>query len=132
MISKCWPHAPLHRLVGKGAFIVTAGTLSKEHFFRDAESWMTSTSLECGDSSPLWISLNRIGRINVGFHGNTDTQEKLRRVVALQNACRKTRTRRILVEKAFMEGSPFTLRTTTAEGPVLSHFHCFNASSISA
>jgi putative transposase len=36
--SKCWPHAPLHRLVGKGTYIVTAGTLNKEHFFRDAES----------------------------------------------------------------------------------------------
>ncbi len=36
--SKCWPHAPLHRLAGKGTYIVTAGTLNKEHFFRDAQS----------------------------------------------------------------------------------------------
>jgi putative transposase len=36
--SKDWPHAPLHRLAGRGTFIVTAGTLNKQHFFRDAES----------------------------------------------------------------------------------------------
>jgi putative transposase len=36
--SKCWPHAPLHRLAGKGTFIVTAGTLNKQHRFRDAKS----------------------------------------------------------------------------------------------
>lgn len=34
--SKDWPHAPLHRLSGKGTFIVTAGTLHKEHLFNDA------------------------------------------------------------------------------------------------
>jgi putative transposase len=33
-----WPHAPLHRLSEKGTYIVTAGTLGKEHFFRDVES----------------------------------------------------------------------------------------------
>jgi putative transposase len=36
--SKRWPHAPLHRLAGKGTFIVTAGTLNKKHLFRDADS----------------------------------------------------------------------------------------------
>ncbi len=36
--SKDWPHAPIHRLGGKGTFIVTAGTLEKEHFFRDLDS----------------------------------------------------------------------------------------------
>ena len=36
--SKCWPHAPLHRLEGKGTYIVTAGTLNRAHFFRDAQS----------------------------------------------------------------------------------------------
>ena len=35
--SKDWPHAPLHRLSGKGTYIVTAGTFHKEHFFRDAD-----------------------------------------------------------------------------------------------
>lgn len=34
--TKDWPHAPLHRLSERGTFIVTAGTLGKEHFFRDA------------------------------------------------------------------------------------------------
>lgn len=33
-----WPHAPLHRLSEKGTYIVTAGTLGKEHFFRDVKS----------------------------------------------------------------------------------------------
>jgi putative transposase len=36
--SKTWPHAPLHRLAGKGTFIVTAGTLNKKHHFRDVRS----------------------------------------------------------------------------------------------
>jgi putative transposase len=35
--SKSWPHAPLHRLAGKGTYIVTAGTLNKEHHFQEAE-----------------------------------------------------------------------------------------------
>ncbi|MEX2142108.1 MAG: hypothetical protein WD894_22770 [Pirellulales bacterium] len=35
--SKCWPHAPLHRLAGKGTYIVTAGTLNKQHYFREIE-----------------------------------------------------------------------------------------------
>ena len=38
IVSKDWPHAPVHRLDGKGAFIVTAATLYKQHLFRDAES----------------------------------------------------------------------------------------------
>lgn len=32
-----WPHAPVHRLKGKGTYIVTAGTYQKKHFFRDDE-----------------------------------------------------------------------------------------------
>ena len=36
--SKDWPHAPLHRLSGQGTYIVTAGTLNKEHLFCDADS----------------------------------------------------------------------------------------------
>jgi putative transposase len=30
-----WPHAPIHKLDANGAFMVTAGTCQKEHFFRD-------------------------------------------------------------------------------------------------
>lgn len=32
-----WPNAPVHRLEGKGTFIVTAGTYQKQHRFRDAD-----------------------------------------------------------------------------------------------
>lgn len=32
-----WPHAPVHRLREAGAYIVTAGTHNREHYFRDAE-----------------------------------------------------------------------------------------------
>lgn len=32
-----WPHAPVHRLEEAGAYIVTAGTYRKEHFFRGDE-----------------------------------------------------------------------------------------------
>jgi putative transposase len=32
--SKDWPHAPVHRISEHGTYIVTAGTLHKEHFFR--------------------------------------------------------------------------------------------------
>jgi putative transposase len=35
--SKSWPHAPLHRLGEHGAYIVTAGTLHKEHHFRGSQ-----------------------------------------------------------------------------------------------
>jgi len=35
--SKDWPHAPLHRLQGKGTYIVTGGTLKKQHYFRHSE-----------------------------------------------------------------------------------------------
>ena len=33
-----WPHAPLHRLGGKGTYIVTGGTLNKEHHFRCSDA----------------------------------------------------------------------------------------------
>ena len=33
-----WPHAPVHRLSGKGTFIVTSSTLYKRHLFWDAWS----------------------------------------------------------------------------------------------
>jgi putative transposase len=32
--SKCWPHAPVHQLSEHGSYLVTAGTLDKQHFFR--------------------------------------------------------------------------------------------------
>ncbi len=32
-----WPHAPLHRLDEKGAYIVAASTYGKAHFFRGDE-----------------------------------------------------------------------------------------------
>ena len=35
--SKDWPRAPLHRLSDHGTYIVTAGTLHKEHWFRGPE-----------------------------------------------------------------------------------------------
>src|SRR5262252_2160332 len=31
-----WPHAPVHRLDSAGIYMVTAGTLNKEHLFADA------------------------------------------------------------------------------------------------
>ena len=34
--EKDWPHAPLHRLSQYGTYIVTAGTLRKEHLFASA------------------------------------------------------------------------------------------------
>ena len=35
LFKKNWPHAPVHRLTEHGVYFVTAGTLQKEHFFRD-------------------------------------------------------------------------------------------------
>src|SRR5437660_3818446 len=35
--SKDWPHAPVHRISEQGTFIVTAGTLQKQHYFHDSE-----------------------------------------------------------------------------------------------
>lgn len=32
-----WPHSPLHRLGQPGAYMVTAGTYRKQHFFASAE-----------------------------------------------------------------------------------------------
>jgi putative transposase len=36
--TKDWPRAPIHRLEEKGAFMVTGGTLYKEHHFRTPEA----------------------------------------------------------------------------------------------
>jgi putative transposase len=33
-LHRDWPHAPTHRLSEHGTFLVTAGTLYKEHHFR--------------------------------------------------------------------------------------------------
>lgn len=35
--ARDWPHAPMHRLSEHGTYIVTAGTLHKEHLFRGPE-----------------------------------------------------------------------------------------------
>ena len=35
--EKDWPHAPVHRLSEHGTYIVTAGTLHKQHWFRGPE-----------------------------------------------------------------------------------------------
>ncbi len=36
-LSRDWPHAPVHRVSEFGTYIVTAGTLHKQHLFRGAE-----------------------------------------------------------------------------------------------
>ncbi len=36
MLNFDWPHAPLHRLDGNEVFMVTGGTLYKQHFFNSA------------------------------------------------------------------------------------------------
>jgi putative transposase len=36
--SKDWPHAPVHQLGDRGTYIVTAGTLHKEHHFRGPDA----------------------------------------------------------------------------------------------
>ncbi|HUE70934.1 MAG TPA: hypothetical protein VMP01_08590 [Pirellulaceae bacterium] len=35
--SRVWPHAPLHRLHENGTYMVTTGTLRRQHLFRSAE-----------------------------------------------------------------------------------------------
>ena len=58
--SKDWPHAPLHRLCENGTYIVSAGTLHKEHFFRgparldDLESKLLSLAKEHGWQLEAW------------------------------------------------------------------------------
>jgi putative transposase len=58
--SKDWPHAPLHRISDHGTFIVTAGTLLKEHWFRGAqaldllESTLLRLSKEFGWQLEAW------------------------------------------------------------------------------
>jgi putative transposase len=50
-----WPHAPLHRLSGRGTFIVTGGTLAKVHHFR--EKWamdLLQSSLLAGARKYGW------------------------------------------------------------------------------
>ena len=41
VIPKDWPHAPLHRIGEHGVYMVTAGTLHKEHFFGSRSSLQT-------------------------------------------------------------------------------------------
>ncbi len=36
-VEKDWPHAPIHRLGTDGVFMMTAGTMYKEHFFKTPE-----------------------------------------------------------------------------------------------
>jgi len=36
-VAKSWPHTPIHKTSEHGTYIVTAGTLHKEHFFRGKE-----------------------------------------------------------------------------------------------
>jgi putative transposase len=43
-VEKHWPHAPLHRLAERGTYIVTTGTLHKQHLFHDPDRL---TFLEC-------------------------------------------------------------------------------------
>lgn len=58
--SKDWPHAPVHRLSEHGTYIVTAGTLHKEHWFRGPErldlleSALLRIGKECGWQLEAW------------------------------------------------------------------------------
>ncbi len=58
--SKDWPHAPLHRISESGTYIVTAGTLHKEHWFRGPErlgllqSRLLEVVKECGWHLEAW------------------------------------------------------------------------------
>jgi putative transposase len=42
---KDWPHAPVHRLGSEGVYVVTAGTLYKEHLFKTPEKLTLLESL---------------------------------------------------------------------------------------
>jgi putative transposase len=50
--SKDWPHAPVHRLGEHGTYIVTAGTLYKQHWFKGTEK------LELLESALLTVMKN--------------------------------------------------------------------------
>jgi putative transposase len=58
--SKDWPHAPMHRLSEHGTYMVTAGTLHKEHLFRGrdrltlVESKLLAIAKQCGWQLEAW------------------------------------------------------------------------------
>ena len=58
--TKDWPHAPLHRLSQHGTYIVTGGTLHKDHHFRGPvrlellESALLSVMKECRWRLEAW------------------------------------------------------------------------------
>jgi putative transposase len=49
--SKHWPHAPVHRLDGRGAYMVTSGTYQKIHYLNTPErlDQVTQRLFDCND-----------------------------------------------------------------------------------
>ena len=59
-----WHHAPVHRLSEAGAYMVTAGTYGKEHYFRDPErltlvhDYLLSLAEQYGMQLQAWAVLS--------------------------------------------------------------------------
>jgi len=71
---KDWPRAPLHRLGGKDAFIVTGGTLNKLHHFRDVESlrMLPCSSWPCAGGESVPMVLSRLVRTDRNLRPSQD------------------------------------------------------------
>jgi putative transposase len=81
LITKDWPHAPVHRLGAHGVFIVTAATLYKEHLFAGNERLdMLESSLLSLAKMYLWqLEAWAVFSNHYHFVGrDTDTSKHLR------------------------------------------------------
>lgn len=74
-----WAHAPVHRLDEAGAYIVTAGTYQKEHFFRGAErtEYLHDVLLEAAEKHVWLLQAWSLFSNHYHFVGITDTPQSL-------------------------------------------------------
>ncbi len=84
-VPKDWPHAPVHRLSENGIYIVTAGTLNKEHLFASPkqrtllEGLLLSRSKQHQWQLEAWaIFSNHYHYVVRGNPGSTNLREFIR------------------------------------------------------
>jgi putative transposase len=79
-----WPHAPSHRLATPGAYVVTAGTYQKQHFFGSADrlNFLTNALLNLAERHACHLQAWAVFPNHYHFVAEIEDPAALRRLIA--------------------------------------------------